>query len=113
MIEMHPAHSTSGASRDDEGAMATLGLAEWLCLAATPTFAIMALLTGLDGSPMDRLCSSGPGAPLSGMVPMYLFMSAFHAPPWLKLIFGRRGAVGGRGRAVTLDGRDISHLEPV
>jgi len=25
---------------------------------------------------------------------MYLLMSAFHSPPWLKLIFGRRGAVG-------------------
>jgi hypothetical protein len=27
------------------------------------------------------------------MVPMYLLMSAFHAPPWLKLIFARRGAI--------------------
>jgi len=25
------------------------------------------------------------------MVPMYLLMSAFHLPPWLKLISGRRG----------------------
>jgi hypothetical protein len=55
----------------------------------------MALLSGLGASPMDRLCSSGPFAPLSGMAPMYLFMSAFHAPAWLKLIFGRSGAVGG------------------
>ena len=95
MTEAHPAHSTRGASRDEEGATAALGLAEWLCLAATPTFAILALLTGLlGGSPMDRLCSSGSGAPLSGMLPMYLLMSAFHSPPWLKLIFGRRGAVG-------------------
>jgi hypothetical protein len=37
MTEAHPAHSTGGASRDDEGATAALGLAEWLCLAATPT----------------------------------------------------------------------------
>jgi hypothetical protein len=28
------------------------------------------------------------------MVPMYLLMSAFHLPPWLKLISGWRG----RGR---------------
>jgi hypothetical protein len=27
---------------------------------------------------------------LSGMVPMYLLMSAFHLAPWLKLIFARR-----------------------
>jgi SAM-dependent methyltransferase len=39
MTEAHPAHSTGGASRDDEG--------------ATPTFAIMALLTGLGGSPRN------------------------------------------------------------
>ena len=90
MTEAHPAHSTGGASRDDVGATAALGLAEWLCLAATPTFAIMALLTGLGGSPMDRLCWSGHGAPLSGMVTMYLLMSAFHSPPWLKLISSRR-----------------------
>jgi hypothetical protein len=88
MIEAHPAHATGGASRDAEGATAALGLAEWLCLAATPTFAIMAVLTGLGSSPMDRLCSSGSWAPLSGMVAMYLLMSAFHSPPWLKLIFG-------------------------
>ena len=25
-------------------------------------------------------------SPLSGMVPMYLLMSAFHSAPWLKLI---------------------------
>jgi hypothetical protein len=89
MSEAHPAHSIGGADRDDEGATAALGLAEWLRLAATPTFAIMALLTILDGSPIDKLCSSVHGTPLSGMVTMYLLMSAFHSPPWLKLVFGR------------------------
>jgi hypothetical protein len=93
--EIHAVNAPRGASLDDEDdAAAAVGVAEWLCLAAAPTFATMALLTGLDGSPMDGLCSSGPGAPLRGMVPMYLFMSAFHAPPWLRLIFGRRSAVG-------------------
>jgi hypothetical protein len=28
--------------------------------------------------------------PLSGMIPMYLLMSAFHSQPWLKLISSRR-----------------------
>jgi hypothetical protein len=89
MSEAHRSHSTDGVIRDDTGATAVLGPTEWLCLAATPTFAILALLTGLlGGGPMDRLCS-GSGAPLSGMVPMYLLMSAFHSPPWLKLIFPR------------------------
>lgn len=91
MTEAYPPSSTGGAICDDEGAGAALGIAGWLCLAATPTFAIMALLTGaLGGGPMDVLCSAGHGSPLSGMVPMYLLMSAFHSTPWLKLISGRR-----------------------
>jgi hypothetical protein len=53
MTEAHPDNSTGGASRDDEGATAALGLAERLCPPATPTFAIMALLTGLGGSPRN------------------------------------------------------------
>ena len=54
--------------------------AEWLCLAAAPTFAIMALLTSIHGGQQpDMLCSAGHGAsPLTGMVPMYMLMSAFH-----------------------------------
>ena len=56
----------------------------WLGLAATPTFAGMALATALAGDgPMDAMC--GHGGPLGGMVPMYLLMSAFHLPPWLRL----------------------------
>ena len=64
------------------------GAADWLGLAAAPTFAIMALLTGMfGGGPSDMLCSATHGAsPLSGMIPMYLLMSAFHAGPWLKRI---------------------------
>ncbi len=89
MTEACPAHATGGVSRDGEGAPAALGVAEWLRRAAMPIFAILALLTGLGGSPIDRLCSSEPGAPLSGMVTMYLLMSAFHSPPWLNLICGR------------------------
>ena len=76
------------------GSAAALGAADWLCLAAAPTFAIMALLTGvLGGGPTDMLCSAMQDAsPLSGMVPMYLLMSAFHSAPWLKLISRRRSA---------------------
>lgn len=89
-----PTSSTGGASCDDEGAGAAPGIARWLCLAATPTFAIMALLTGVSGGPPDMLCSAAQDAsPLSGMVPMYVLMSAFHSAPWLKLISsGRSGA---------------------
>ena len=94
-IEIHTVNAPRGARLDDrDDAGAAVGLAKWLCLGATPTFAIMALMTGLDGSPTDKLCTSGPGALLSGMVPMYLFMSVFHSPPWLKVMFERRGGVG-------------------
>jgi hypothetical protein len=66
-------------------------VAGWLSLAAAPTFAIMALLTGVLGGQPDVLCAALQGtSPLSGMVPMYLLMSAFHTAPWLKLIFGQR-----------------------
>lgn len=72
------------------GEAAARGVAKWLSLAATPTFAIMALLTGIGGGgPTDMLCSPGPASSLGGMVPMYLLMSAFHSPPWLKLISRR------------------------
>ena len=74
------------------GNAAALGAADWLSLAAAPTFAIMALITGvLGGGPPDMLCSAAQdAAPLTGMVPMYLLMSAFHSAPWLKLVSSRR-----------------------
>jgi hypothetical protein len=70
-----------------------LGAADCLSLAAAPTFAVMALITAvLGGGPLDALCSAGPDASaLSGMVPMYVLMSAFHAAPWLKLVSRRPG----------------------
>jgi hypothetical protein len=64
------------------------GLATWLGLAASPTFAAMAVLTSFGGAPM-AMCSGTAGFPLGGMVPMYLLMSIFHATPWLRLIAGR------------------------
>jgi hypothetical protein len=76
----------------EPSAVAPFGAADWLCLAAAPTFAVMALLAGsLGGGPHEMLCMAGhDGSPLSGMAPMYVLMSAFHSPPWLKLISGRR-----------------------
>jgi hypothetical protein len=73
------------------GNAAAFGAADWLSLAAAPTFAVMALLTGvLAGGAPDMLCSAAQEAPLGGMVPMYLLMSAFHSAPWLKLVSSRR-----------------------
>jgi hypothetical protein len=50
-------------------------IACWLPLAAAPTFAIMAVFTGVfsDGT---------------HMVPMYALMSAFNVAPWLE-VFAR------------------------
>lgn len=69
------------------------GMADWLCLAASPVFAVMAVLAQSDGRP-DIICTTvmGASSPLGGMVPMYLLMSLFHLPPWLKLIFGAAAA---------------------
>ena len=63
------------------------GSVDWLHLATAPTFAVMALVTAVlgDGS-VGMLCSGAQDAsPLTGMVPMYVLMSVFHAAPWLRL----------------------------
>jgi hypothetical protein len=78
--------TTEAANSPHPAGLGGLGLADWLCLAAAPTFAIMALATAAYGGP-EMMCSAGPGASmLSGMVPMYLLMTAFHLAPWLRLI---------------------------
>ncbi len=78
----------AGAIPRENGKAAAIGVADFLCLAAAPTFALMALLTAVvGGGSADALCGASP---LSGMVPMYLLMSAFHLAPWLKLISQRR-----------------------
>ena len=92
MSEMHAVTPGSGAIPCDNSNAAAIGAADFLYLAAAPTFAIMALLTFvLGGGLPDALCSGS--SPLSGMVPMYLLMSAFHLAPWLKLISRRRNGV--------------------
>jgi hypothetical protein len=94
MSEAHADMRGCDALRDNGNAIAR-GAADWLYLAAAPTFAIMALLTGvLGGGPADALCSMAGSSSLGGMMPMYLLMSAFHSAPWLKLIAGRRSGAG-------------------
>ena len=70
-------------------------MAEWLCLAAAPAFAVMALLTVLlnDSGQSDMICSAAQDGPaLVGMVPMYLLMSAFHLGPWLRPVSAKPDA---------------------
>ena len=90
MSEAHIGMHSCDAMRANGNGVARTA-ADWLYLAAAPTFAIMALLTGvLGGGPADALCSIAGMSPLGGMMPMYLLMSAFHLAPWLKLVAGWR-----------------------
>lgn len=92
MSETHAVTPGSSTIPRDTGNAAAIGVANFLYLAAAPTFAIMALLTSVFGSGLpEALCSAA--SPLSGMVPMYLLMSAFHLAPWLKLISSRRNGI--------------------
>jgi hypothetical protein len=78
-----------------------------LAFAATPTFALMALLTGFPGGSQPEIfCSAAHAmAPFGGMVPMYLLMSVFHAAPWLKLMGA--GSIRFRTRVcVPMDNRE-------
>ena len=80
------ATSIGGESRGVDSAAAG-----WLSLAAAPTFAMMALTTAVLGGGAEPLCAAARhGALISGMVPMYVLMSAFHVTPWLRLMSGRR-----------------------
>ena len=83
---------TGSTFRHESSKAVAFGAADLLSLAAAPVFAIMALLTAvLGGGQMAMICSATQEtSPLSGMIPMYLLMSAFHSVPWLKLIARRR-----------------------
>jgi hypothetical protein len=85
---------TTGCASSGSG-LAALGVAGWLSLAAAPTFAIMALISGVSaiGQP-DVICSAMHDmSPLTGMVSMYALMSIFHLTPWLKLAWRQRSRV--------------------
>jgi len=78
-------HDVVNARAGRRGAGA--GVADWLALAAAPTFALMGLLTSVLGGAPDLLCAMMQDpSPVGGMATMYLLMSAFHAAPWLRLI---------------------------
>jgi hypothetical protein len=92
MSDVYSGRCGGGAFRSESGHAAAVRAADWLYFAAAPTFAIMALLTGvLDGGQPDTLCSAAEHAsPLSGMTVMYMLMSAVHSTPWLKLVCSYR-----------------------
>jgi hypothetical protein len=81
--------SAISIGRGNHGAGVAGVAADWLGLAAAPAFATMALMTACLGGGMEPLCSAH-GSLMSGMIPMYMLMSAFHVGPWLRLIAGLR-----------------------
>jgi len=91
MTEMDTINAPRAARVDGEQTHAAVSaLTHALYLAAAPTFAVMAVLTYMSGGNADMMCSGAHGAwRLSGMVPMYALMSAFHSGPWLKWIVRR------------------------
>jgi hypothetical protein len=83
-------HQSERATGSANGTI--LRAANWLRLAAAPTFAVMALLVGgVDKSLPSALCGgTADTSPLSGMAVMYLLMSVFHSASWLELLSCRR-----------------------
>lgn len=72
------------ARRRSPDAQQSRHASNWLGLAASPTFALMAWVSANDMQTM--LCASAPDiTPIGGMAFMYLLMSFFHLSPWLKL----------------------------
>ena len=86
---MSDVHTGAGGAIP-ENTNAPLGAADWLCLAAAPTFALMALFTCLQGGDAAMLCMGASASPLTGMPAMYLLMSAVHLAPWLRVMSGRQ-----------------------
>jgi hypothetical protein len=95
---MSEAYPRRGSGRSDCAQAAARCVADRLSLAAAPTFVVMALLTSILGGAQPTIVCLGAEqtSPLSGMIPMYLLMSAFHLPPWLKLISSRRKRASAR-----------------
>lgn len=92
MSKAHTSGASIGACVGSGNAAADA--ARLLSFAATPTFILMALWTGMFNDQRDMLCMSMHDAsPFSGMVVMYALMGIFHMAPWLKLISSRRMGV--------------------
>lgn len=85
----------------------TRAVGSCLCLAATPTFAAMAVWTAIPNGHHMSMGYDGMTA-FSGMTVMYALMGVFHATPWLNLL-ATRGSSASTAEAQQLDdGRVVS-----
>ena len=79
-----PGKYAGDADRSNEWRTTAFGVADFLHLAATPTFALLAVVTAISGSgPMTCMEMAGASL-LDSMGFMYLLMAVFHAGPWMK-----------------------------
>jgi len=92
-------------------------LAGGLCLAAAPTFMLMALVSHFSNGSAEMLCGAmSDASPFSGMALMYALMGIFHLPSWLrripagKAVSGRPDWIGGHSCA-GLTGRSMQSLD--
>lgn len=77
--------NTSTAERQGARASDAGNATGLLALTASPVFALMAWITASDSGAMALCSTSSDVLPIGGMPAMYLLMSLFHLPPWLKL----------------------------
>ncbi|HWU56752.1 MAG TPA: hypothetical protein VN175_14675, partial [Rhizomicrobium sp.] len=63
LVAMRAMARETGSAKDKRG------MADWLCLAASPVFAVMALMVWRDGQ-SGTICSMMGETAFSGMVPM-------------------------------------------
>ncbi|MBL0937108.1 MAG: hypothetical protein IBJ07_20405 [Rhizobiaceae bacterium] len=63
--------------------------AEWLGLAAAPTFAVMACFSAVGTAGMSMCSAASAFMPIDDMALMYALMSLFHLSPWMKLVSAR------------------------
>ena len=84
--------TTLATAGSDDALLKQDGAAARLGLAAAPTFGMMAGISAFAAQGMTMCSAASPLAPLNEMVVMYLLMSLFHLPPWLKRLSRRRRA---------------------
>lgn len=74
----------------------SIKLGDGLAFAASPVFAVMAMLTAASANdPAAVICGTAGAFALTGMTAMYAMMSVFHAGPWLGLLRSTGRPAGG------------------